>query len=438
MTAQDDQEFDEFDNLVDEAAGEDFADAAPVKKKSSTGLIAILLLVVGAVGAAVWFLFLNPSAPSEEVPPAPIAEAPAPNADPNALPPGVVSPDQQAAVPAPSDAPQDSSVAPPTPSEDQLQLATDQGAAPAAPDAATPPAPVDGTVAEALPPPTDGTVAPPVPAEGSVPVAQAEEQPAPTADQPVADQASAGDIQAALPTPTVPEVSPEAAPAMPAPTQEAPTPVAQEAQPVPATETTTPVAETPAVPVQAAADPATIERLGQLESQLQNLTQDISALRNAPAPTAAQATVDPQLGNKIDSLTEKLEQLTKQVDALDTRTTTLATELQNRPTASERKASEPSAIEPVAQHEEPVAKPAPKKAAPKKAAAKPSAPKTSSGGGWELRGAQPGVAWLGRLGSGEMTRYAVGQEVPGLGTVKAVTQEGGRWTVETTGGTIRQ
>jgi hypothetical protein len=59
------------------------------------------------------------------------------------------------------------------------------------------------------------------------------------------------------------------------------------------------------------------------------------------------------------------------------------------------------------------------------------------GGGWVLRSAQPGQAWLSQGGSAELRRVQPGDKVPGLGTVVSVRMSAGRWLVEGTQGSVR-
>jgi hypothetical protein len=239
---------------------------------------------------------------------------------------------------------------------------------------------------------------------------------------------------AAIPVPSAPTAESDAttAAALPAPDQQSAT---QE-------EAITDVSMTETAP---AADQEAVERLSAMESQLQTLAAELTAAKQA-APTPANP--DPALSGKLQELTAKLDQMTSQLDGLDQRTATLA---QNSASAEMPKA--PTKIEKViaTKEEEEISELSlsdemPKPATPvKKAAApvkKPVVKKAAAPApvrSWELRSAQPGVAWLGRPGSGEMARYAVGENVPGLGTVRSVSQDAnGNWSVNTNGGVIRQ
>jgi hypothetical protein len=61
----------------------------------------------------------------------------------------------------------------------------------------------------------------------------------------------------------------------------------------------------------------------------------------------------------------------------------------------------------------------------------------AAGGGWILRSAQPGSAWLSQGMSSDLTRVIPGDKVPGLGTIVSVRMVGGRWLVEGTQGSVR-
>jgi hypothetical protein len=61
----------------------------------------------------------------------------------------------------------------------------------------------------------------------------------------------------------------------------------------------------------------------------------------------------------------------------------------------------------------------------------------AAGGGWILRSAQPGSAWLSQGMSSDLTRVVPGDKVPGLGTIVSVRTVGGRWLVEGTQGSVR-
>jgi hypothetical protein len=166
--------------------------------------------------------------------------------------------------------------------------------------------------------------------------------------------------------------------------------------------------------------PVATAQSGASTAELQALEQKISDL-----PSAA----------TIAKLNSQIEALTQRLEALDKRTETLATNLQNQDAPSTRSSVSP--VTPVSTQEDvqPVAKPKPKA----KPAPKPVARATATQSHWVLRSAQPGAAWLSKPGSEEMVRYAVGQTLPGSGTITAVSQENGRWVLKTDRGvSVRQ
>ncbi len=438
MATDNQNDFDEFDNLVEEGQTTDSFDSAPAvkpKKKSSGILIVFLLALVGVAGGAVWFLFLNPGAQTMMAPEQ-TAEMAAPVVADNALPPGV-SPTEVPVDPNAAATPgvDPNAVAAPSP----VDAAVVDPAAPVAPvdavEATTPP--VDGMTAEALPPPADAALMPtpetPV-TDPNAPTATTDAtSPAmPPVEQgaPVTPEAATGDtnmIAAQLPTPTTETAPAEAA---------VETPVDTATQPAV-------IAPVEAMPAQGSGqiDAASADRLNKIEQQLQEVSATLSAVQSA-TPTTQSA--DPAMNAALQALTEKLDALSKQVSDLDARTSTLAADMRNRAPSAEpaamiapietntaetpKQEATPEAIKPVEVKQE----------APKKPVVKKAAPKPANTSGWELRGAQPGVAWLGRVGSGEMSRYSTGQSVPGLGVIQSVRQESGRWVVKASGGTVRE
>jgi hypothetical protein len=369
-----------------------------------------------------------------------------------------------------------------------IDSAIDPNAMPAPSPVVEQPQPSDtqaSAVDAAMPPVSENAMPSPVEAAPTeAPVAPVEQQPMPVPE--MTQEAPLQDVMAqdtatqyntaaqdALPA-TLP--APDAPSALPQPTSEAILPVSSEAPKSAEIETTAeamapPVADVPqaepapavlpapeeAVPAPqtqtvSVTDPLTVERLNAVESQLQTLASEITA--NKPS-----GTVDPNLAEQLKNLADRIEKMAAQMDALDQRTASLATELQRQPEAQAEQQQEiekkiivqeesvtPSA-EPIVKQEpakKVVKKPAQKKPVVKKpiVVSKPALPKVTAPAvatGWELRSAQPGVAWLGRAGSADMTRYAVGDNVPSLGTIQTVAQDAnGNWVVRTTGGTVQQ
>lgn len=88
--------------------------------------------------------------------------------------------------------------------------------------------------------------------------------------------------------------------------------------------------------------------------------------------------------------------------------------------------------------------PAPVKKAPAKTASTSSAPKKApsaepaKSARWELRAAQPGRAWVSKPGARDMQSVTVGETLPGIGRVTAISYVNGRWTVQGTQGAVAQ
>lgn len=57
---------------------------------------------------------------------------------------------------------------------------------------------------------------------------------------------------------------------------------------------------------------------------------------------------------------------------------------------------------------------------------------------WELRAAQPGKAWVSKQGQKDMQPVVVGDQLPNIGRITAISYNGSRWTVSGTSGQILQ
>ena len=469
---------DEFDNLIeDDAAFQDetFPQDIPYKKKSKAGFYLILLIMIAAAGGAAWYLFLRPSVDSVTNTPQASATQDASGIAQQQLPPGISVADADAesepqATPSYEMARQE--IAGISDEEDQ-QLAADgtlldEGQVPAeatdenpvaeaplAPEAEpVEPSASTGMTAEALPPPValslDDTL-PPADEENTAELAaddaalQQPETPLETSEAAQDDAQEQSDSAPASVTAEQDAVQLQAQAPVPDITQE-PAPSVVPAAPI--------VTETASAPSADEAN-AVSDRLNQVEQQLRALSADVAVTqtnvqqlaRTPDTQQPAQIADTSSLEKELRNLSARLETLAQQVESLDQRTTTLATELQNQDSsaapAPAARTIQPKAAQPAIKAEEP--KPAAVKAEPKPAAQPATKPATapkpaasSAVSGWELRSAQPGVAWLGRKGSSEMTRHTVGSTVPGLGTIRSVRQENGRWIVEGSQGTLRQ
>lgn len=72
------------------------------------------------------------------------------------------------------------------------------------------------------------------------------------------------------------------------------------------------------------------------------------------------------------------------------------------------------------------------------AAAVPAPKKVQSGPRYTLRAANPQIAYVARAGSNQLIQVRVGDSLSGIGQVRSIDSEGGRWVVRGTSGTIRQ
>ena len=187
-------------------------------------------------------------------------------------------------------------------------------------------------------------------------------------------------------------------------------------------------------------------------------TGDAEAVKAAAAAATANAeevkALESKLDSKIDELLKRMEKIendlgevretkggdSKEIeDSLQSLKEEVA-ELKNRPAtaAPEKKAKKEAKPEPVEEASEeatPTAAPAPKKAVTPKPA--PAAPAVTAGG-WELRAAQPGRAWVSPQGSRDMQSVVVGDTLKGIGKVTGIVYQNGQWTVQGTTGAIHQ
>lgn len=222
-----------------------------------------------------------------------------------------------------------------------------------------------------------------------------------------------------------------------------------------------------AAPIFAAPEPPTVS-----QAVTQPPVDPLIAAEAAQAAHKAEQSTKAVAGleTKIDTLLKRMEQMEKDLGAVKTAATATAAapatavntkELESQIAALKK---EITAIKdrplPVAVREKPVERPAsnepdmavssPKPVVKKKQAArKPAvqndyatAPKPKAApaatGRWELRAAQPGRAWVSKLGERDMQGIEVGQSLPGVGRITAITYQNGRWTVTGTQGRIQQ
>ncbi|MBI1326511.1 MAG: hypothetical protein GC136_02605 [Alphaproteobacteria bacterium] len=254
--------------------------------------------------------------------------------------------------------------------------------------------------------------------------------------------------------PTSPDLSAQA-PAQvnePMPTPVDPNAVVAEPTPVPMADITTPQQPpveqvTPDIQAQqlppqevaqpapdASADVAVAfeQRITRIEQQIIEMQNSVQSQNNANDMQAIRDTLA-RLEQRLNETANVAEQAKQQAAS--------------KPAA---KAAEPADDEPApAPVKKAASKPKPKPASetntwdkpynPNNAA--PASPSTGISGpatrGYELRSAQPDVAYISKSGSDTLQAVRVGDNVPGIGTVKAITAQNGVWVVIGTQGTIR-
>lgn len=138
----------------------------------------------------------------------------------------------------------------------------------------------------------------------------------------------------------------------------------------------------------------------QIESTVNSLKDEISAIKDRPAPPAPAAKV--HHGKPV--VQEDIQPVGEATPAPEAASTD------------------------VVSSDDPKAAPVPKK----------KVKKASAPAKWELRAAQPGRAWVSKPGARDMQGVEVGQSLPGIGKITAISYQNGRWTVYGTTGQINQ
>jgi hypothetical protein len=173
----------------------------------------------------------------------------------------------------------------------------------------------------------------------------------------------------------------------------------------PAAANSQPVAPPPAAPVTSNADAEKIQalqqKLDQADAQRQDQSATISELQNRLA--------------EAESKVSAMQQQQPTTTTADNNAASVAA-----PTVKTKKSSH-------------AAKPKPDDNAPQQPSADTKIPDT-----WELRSASDGVAWVSRPSDNQLYRVAVGDTLPGVGRITAISQQGDSWIIIGTTGQIRQ
>jgi intracellular multiplication protein IcmG len=134
-----------------------------------------------------------------------------------------------------------------------------------------------------------------------------------------------------------------------------------------------------------------------LEKTVSSLKEEIAELRSRPAPSVASDVSDEPVTPKPSKKKRTVKAVSPENDAYSP----------NKPVAST-------------------------------APSKPAGKSASTNGRWELRAAQPGRAWVSKAGERDMQAVSVGDTLPGIGRIGAITYMNGRWTVSGAQGSIQQ
>ncbi len=176
---------------------------------------------------------------------------------------------------------------------------------------------------------------------------------------------------------------------------------------------------------------------------------DASPSETALLPQAAETSTsvpaqDPELQSKLDQLINRMESLEKKIDAQPTSSSgSNSSDIAELRSAVERLESRVSKLaenpaprsQTVTSYDDEPSKVIVKKSVLKKKAS-PVKPATTAK--WELRGARPGEAMVGKSGQAELQTVRVGDSITGIGQIQSISQTGGRWIIQGSAGSISQ
>ncbi|PZP57320.1 MAG: hypothetical protein DI586_00630 [Micavibrio aeruginosavorus] len=165
--------------------------------------------------------------------------------------------------------------------------------------------------------------------------------------------------------------------------------------------------------VNAETQPASFESSSALESKLDQLISRIDSIEKKIS--------DQPVSGGVNS--DEIASLKSAVEKLESRVSKLAeTPMPQRSESSVSYDDQPSKV-------------VVKKSAPKR---KITTPKPAASSSWELRGARPGEAMVGKSGQAELKTVRVGDNIAGIGQIQSISQTGGRWIIQGSTGSISQ
>jgi hypothetical protein len=181
-------------------------------------------------------------------------------------------------------------------------------------------------------------------------------------------------------------------------------------------------------PASATASPAVEARMADLASRVDALQKSLDAASQqmaqiANAVSAPSAAPSPEIENRLNHLEQSIDQLQHKAPAAT-------------PVVSHAKMPTQHAMAKTHHHKAAAKHGHKKTVAHKKASTKAASHVAKSH--WVLRAATPGEAWVATSAdSAELHHVQVGDELPGVGTVTAITQGDSGWVVQGTSGAVK-
>lgn len=188
-------------------------------------------------------------------------------------------------------------------------------------------------------------------------------------------------------------------------------------------------AATPAPPSVPSMNPEIAAKLDQVIARMDAIENEIGDLRQAQAQVAEKTAVAPPgLDADIASIKQSVATLEAKVQTLSA-AAAARTAVEKPPAPTEK----PSIIPPkvLGDSADTVSEPLAPLVSPPRPAAEPAVR-------WVLKGAQPGRAMVARSGEDDIQNVAVGDTLPGIGRITAITYQDGKWVVEGVKGSIFQ